>query len=88
MPRKGHKIGCQCAVCRAMERKIQPAITMGIVTFAGVRITFAEVRIGEFFNYDEQVFKKVSEQAAMNISTGGVGDASISFRPETKIEPR
>jgi len=86
MPRTGHKIGCQCAVCRKMSAA--PAVIKAALP------TFGSLTLGKLFEYRGQVYKKVSiatdnsSGTAINTTTPIGGQGAISILEDTIIKPR
>lgn len=88
MPRKGHKVGCQCAICKRMDAKLAtPLVETRIEVIPEDILTFRRVMIGGFFQYQEQMYKKSSNFGAINLNVGGIGDGDVRFEANTIVEP-
>jgi len=87
MPRKGHKEGCQCAVCIKLRAMPEGAELIGQPEPV-VGPTFSSIEVGTYFELSGHVFKKVSAGYAMDLTAAGVGSEAVKLLPETKIIPR
>ena len=99
MPRKGHKGGCQCIVCRAMQAReareavmvISPAPILYPLKREPV-ITAGSLRIGEIFKYKSPsgpiiAYKKVYEAYKMVTAVSSISDTdSIKLPSSTPVE--
>lgn len=82
MPRIGHKEGCHCAICRAIDRKGNP---VAIPAIPEGSILFKDALIGQNFRYGGQVWKKINHGVVLNFQNSD--DSTEPMDNNTVIEP-
>lgn len=79
MPREGHKEGCQCAVCRVVDKKARAeALPAGA-------ILLQNALIGQNFRLNGKVYKKINHGVVMDFLKGD--DATEPMDNSTVIYP-
>lgn len=89
MPRKGHKPGCQCAICKRMDAKLAtPLVEARVEVTPESALTFKQIEIGGLFWYQSQMYRKLSQTNANNLKDGGDEVPAESFELDTIIGRR
>lgn len=83
MPRKGHKEGCQCSVCKKMGKKATPAVEQ-----AGA-ITVGSIQLGKFFEFKGIAYKKMGYIGdKVKGWCGPTWSDGTMFNPSTLVIPK
>lgn len=89
MPRKGHKDGCQCVVCKAMKAKlIREAMDRPDVFEPVGRPTLGSLLIGAKFRHQNGIYQKINDIGANAVVINpGADDQSFLLNQRTVVDP-
>lgn len=91
-PRKGHKEGCQCAICLMQRTKVAREAPVAVAEPIAVPgITLGSVPIGQIFRYKNKVYKKLNTGLLITVADmtlmGPTGEGIEQLSPDAIIEP-
>lgn len=85
MGRTGHKEGCQCRVCLAIDAKAlrEQAAPVAVAEVEG--ITLGSLQIGQIFRYGRKMYKKLNASPSMVLDMQD--NEGVKMDSNTVVEP-